>query len=96
MADTNTHEHLYDLVKDFDTVMLVTKDAGGKLHARPMSVAELRADADAYFATSLDSPKIDEIEADPMLTPSLQWPGDRRRRPAPVHPGPGAWQRPDG
>ena len=52
MGDTNTHEHLYDLVKDFDTAMLVTKDAGGKLHARPMSVAELRADADAYFATS--------------------------------------------
>ena len=70
MADTNPHEHLYDLVKDFDTVMLVTKDAGGKLRARPMSVAELRPDADAYFATSADSPKIDEIEADPeaMIT----------------------------
>ena len=48
MAETNTHEHLYDLVKDFDTAMLVTKDAGGKMHARPMSVAELRPDADAY------------------------------------------------
>lgn len=70
MADTDTHEHLYDLVKDFGTAMLVTKGASGKLHARPMSVAELRADADAYFATSLDSPKIDEIEADPeaMIT----------------------------
>lgn len=70
MADTNTHQHLYDLVKDFDTAMFVTKDAGGKLHARPMSVAELRPDADAYFATSLDSPKIDEIAANPeaMIT----------------------------
>jgi general stress protein 26 len=70
MADTDTHEHLYDLVKDFDTAMLVTKDASGKLHGRPMSVAELRADADAYFATSLESPKINEIEANPeaMIT----------------------------
>ena len=70
MADTNTHEHLYDLVKDFHTAMFVTKGAGGKLHARPMSVAELRPDADAYFATSLDSPKIDEIAANPeaMIT----------------------------
>ena len=72
MADTDTHEHLYDLVKDFGTAMLVTKDAGGKLHARPMSVAELRADADAYFATSLDSPKIDEIEADPEALITFQ------------------------
>ena len=70
MADTKTHEHLYDLVKGFHTAMFVTKDAGGKLHARPMSVAELRPDADAYFATSLDSPKIDEIAANPeaMIT----------------------------
>jgi general stress protein 26 len=70
MADTNPHEQLYDLVKDFRTAMLVTKGTGGKLHARPMSVAELRPDADAYFATSIDSPKIAEIEADPdaMIT----------------------------
>ena len=72
MAETNTHEHLYDLVKDFDTAMLVTKDAGGKMHARPMSVAELRPDADAYFATSLDSPKIDEIQANPEAMISFQ------------------------
>jgi general stress protein 26 len=60
----------YDLVKDFRTGMLVTKDSGGKLHARPMSVAEMRPDADAYFATSIDSPKIAEVEADPeaMIT----------------------------
>jgi general stress protein 26 len=70
MAETDTQKHLYELVKDFDTALLVTRDAGGKLHARPMSVAELRADADAYFATSIDSAKIAEIEADPdaMIT----------------------------
>jgi general stress protein 26 len=57
-------EHLYELLNDFDTAMLVTRAADGQLHARPMAVAELRADADAYFVTSIDSPKIAEIESD--------------------------------
>ncbi|HUQ52203.1 MAG TPA: pyridoxamine 5'-phosphate oxidase family protein [Gammaproteobacteria bacterium] len=57
-------EHLCDLLKGFDTAMLVTRARDGYLHARPMAVAELRADADAYFVTSIDSPKIAEIDAD--------------------------------
>jgi general stress protein 26 len=63
-------EHLYDLLKGFDTAMLVTRAADGHLHARPMAIAELRADADAYFVTSVDSPKVAEIyaDADVMLT----------------------------
>jgi general stress protein 26 len=56
--------HLYDLLGGFDTAMLVTRSADGHLHARPMRVAELRADADAYFVTSIDSPKVAEIHAD--------------------------------
>jgi general stress protein 26 len=71
MADTNKHEHLYDLVKDIKTGMLITR-SGGTLHARPMSVADLRPDADAYFATSLDSPKVAEIEADPFAMITFQ------------------------
>jgi general stress protein 26 len=62
--------HLYDLLNGFDTAMLVTRSAGGHLHARPMRVAELHADADAYFVTSIDSPKVAEIyaDADVLLT----------------------------
>ncbi len=71
MAHTDKHEHLYDLVKDIKTVMLITR-AGGALHARPMSVADLRPDADAYFATALDSPKVAEIEADPYAMITFQ------------------------
>ena len=71
MAATDTHEHFYDLLKDIKTAMMITR-AGGKLHARPMSVADLRADADAYFATSLDSPKVAEIEADPSMMVTFQ------------------------
>ena len=63
-------QHLYDLLSGFDTAILVTRAADGHLHARPMAVAELHADADAYFVTSIDSPKVAEIyaDADVLLT----------------------------
>lgn len=65
--------HLYDLINDFDTAMLVTYSAGARgLHARPMAVAELKADGDAYFATSIDSTKVAEIENDPRVTVTFQ------------------------
>jgi general stress protein 26 len=56
--------HLYDLLQGFDTAMLITRGDRGGMHARPMVVAELRADADVYFVTSIDSPKVGEIDAD--------------------------------
>jgi general stress protein 26 len=65
---TNQREHLYDLLKDFDTAMLVTRSADGHMHSRPMAVAEMRPDADAYFVTSIDSPKVAEINANPIVT----------------------------
>jgi general stress protein 26 len=65
-------QHLYDLIKGFETAMLVTRAADGHLHARPMVVAELRADADAYFVTSIDSPKVAEIYADADVLLTLQ------------------------
>jgi general stress protein 26 len=63
-------QYLYDLLKGFDTAMLVTRAEDGHLHARPMAVAELHADAGAYFVTSIDSPKVAEIyaDADVLLT----------------------------
>jgi general stress protein 26 len=56
-------QHLYDLITDLDTAMVVTH-RGGQMHARPMAVAQLRPDADSYFATSLECAKVREIEAD--------------------------------
>jgi general stress protein 26 len=63
-------EHLYDLLEDFETAMLVTRGRDGHMHARPMAVAEVHADAAAYFVTSIDSPKVAEIyaDADVLLT----------------------------
>lgn len=65
-------EHLYDLIKDFRAAMLVTRGLGGSVHARPMAVAQLTPDAEAYFATSLDSPKVWEIEAEPRVAVTFQ------------------------
>lgn len=65
-------QHLYDVTKGFNTAMLVTRTPDGGLHARPMAVAEMERDADAYFSTSLESPKIAEIEADPRVLVTFQ------------------------
>jgi general stress protein 26 len=65
-------QHLYDLTKDFRTAMLVTRERDGRTHARPMAVAEMKPDADAYFSTSIESPKIAEIEADPRVLITFQ------------------------
>lgn len=73
MASTaSPKEHLYDLLKDFSTAMLVTSTADGTLHSRPMHVAELNKDADTHFVTSLDSPKIKEIENRPDVLVTFQ------------------------
>lgn len=61
-ANENTHEHLYKLLKGFDTAILVTQESSGDLHGRPMAIAELSEDGDTYFATSADSPKVGEVE----------------------------------
>ncbi len=41
------------------------------MHSRPMAIAEMRPDADAYFVTSIDSPKVAEIKANPECHPDL-------------------------
>ena len=67
-------EHLYDLLEGFETAMLVTRGHDGRMHARPMAVAEMHADADAYFVTSLDTPKVAEIYADADVLLTFQSP----------------------
>jgi general stress protein 26 len=73
MASKDTPaEHLYELLGSFDTAMLVTHPSGGAMHARPMAVAELRPNADAYFVTSIASPKVAELESNPAATLTFQ------------------------
>jgi general stress protein 26 len=65
MASAAKQERLHDVIKDFDNAMLLTRGSGGRPHLRPMHIAEIREDGDIFFATSLDSPKVSEIAADP-------------------------------
>ena len=60
----NAVEHVKDLLKNFNSVMMITHTANGKLHVRPMQIAEVSADGFLRFATSLASPKIAEISGD--------------------------------
>lgn len=66
------HQHLHDMIRGFDTAMLVTCNADGPLHARPMAIASLEQEADAYLATRIESPKVHEIESDPHVLLTFQ------------------------
>jgi general stress protein 26 len=68
----DTRAHLHELVEDFDAAMLVTLAANGGVHARPMAVAEINERGDSYFATSVDSPKINEVLGDPRVLITFQ------------------------
>ena len=72
MGMTAKQERLTDLIKDFDTAMLVASAPNRRTHARPMRVAEIREDGDIFFATSTGSPKIAEIAANPEVIVTFQ------------------------
>jgi general stress protein 26 len=75
MAD-DPRAHLRELVSDFDAAMMVTVARDGRMHARPMAVAEINDRGDSYFATSIVSPKVDEVLGDPRVLITFQ--GTRR------------------
>jgi general stress protein 26 len=60
--------HLNDLLKNFSTAMMITRSGDRSMHGRPMSIAEIGGDGGLYFATSLDSGKLRDIELDPEVT----------------------------
>ena len=60
---TEARARLFELLKTFRTAMLVTRTADGRLRARPLSLALPDGEGPIYFATSVDSPKLDELEA---------------------------------
>jgi general stress protein 26 len=59
---------LQAILDDTDTVMMITRSVDGSLHARPMAVAKLDDDGTMFFATQIDSGKIDELARDPHVT----------------------------
>jgi general stress protein 26 len=69
--DQNT-KHLFELIASFSTAMLVTHALDGSLRARPLSVAKPHGDGRVYFSTSIDSPKVLELDADPRVVITFQ------------------------
>lgn len=62
----------HDVVSTFSDAMLITRALDGSLHARPLAIAEIQPDSDVIFSTSLDSPKVAEIEAHPEVLVTFQ------------------------
>jgi general stress protein 26 len=65
-------DKLQDLMRDFDTAMLVTRTAAGQLRSRPMAVAEVEESGALWFFTERDSAKMDEIARDPQVNVAMQ------------------------
>ena len=59
----NATDKFWDMVDDFDTCMVVTRN-GGKLRARPMAPRVSEERREILFITDRNSHKVDEIEAD--------------------------------
>jgi general stress protein 26 len=67
--------HLREIVDSFSTGMLVTHAPDGGMHARPLALArdpQDRGSGRTYFATSIESPKVSEIAADPNVVVAFQ------------------------
>jgi general stress protein 26 len=57
-------QKIHELIKKFDTAMLVTHGRDLVQHARPMAVAKVDENCDVWFFTGRDSEKAQEIEQD--------------------------------
>lgn len=75
-SDEELRSRLRRIVETFGEAMLVTRAPDGGLRSRPLAIAACRATLDLYFATHVDSGKIEEIEADPRVNVAMQ---SRRR-----------------
>lgn len=69
----NERENLYAIFRHFHNAMLISNRPDGTLHVRPMAIAEIKEDGRIYFATSLDSTKIAEIERDANVVVTFQY-----------------------
>jgi len=60
-----------EVLRRFDTAMLVTYAKDGGLRSRPMALAEIEDDGTTWFVTGADTAKTDEIG--PALQHLAQW-----------------------
>jgi len=72
----DNRKHLLELVRDFDTAMLVTRTADGTFRGRPLSVAKECDDGRLFFAIRVESLHVHELAGDPNVAVLFQ---DERR-----------------
>ena len=60
-------QQLYELIDGIETAMLTTRTREGALVSRPMQTQARQPGTDLWFMTSVDSGKIDEIDANPQV-----------------------------
>ena len=78
MSDAHEAEKVRDLMADSRFAMLTSVDrAAGRLVSRPMAVQQVEDDGTVWFFASDESPKADQLEADPTVnvafTGSSSW-----------------------
>jgi len=64
ISSTEKREHFISLLRQFDTVMLVTLNSEHEFHGRPMAVAAVDPDGRIWFLTGKGTAKVHEIEMD--------------------------------
>lgn len=69
---TESQQHFYELLGDFDSAMLVTSQPNGELRSRPMAIGGVSDNGKIYFATSKTSAKNAEIHLDNHLALTMQ------------------------
>ena len=60
---SDKQKHFQDILQSFDTAMLTTIGTDNKPRSRPMRIAKICDDDVLWFVTSVESGKVDEIEA---------------------------------
>ncbi len=68
-------EKFIDLVKEIKTCMMITKDAAGKLNARPMNNAKVEDDGSVWFFTNEFSGKVAQISHENEIFLTYSAPG---------------------
>jgi general stress protein 26 len=67
-----TQAKFFELLRSFDTAMLVTGAAEVAMRARPMAIADLADDGTIWFLTSRSSAKVGALDLDPSCALVLQ------------------------
>jgi general stress protein 26 len=65
-------QHLIELLRRFDAAIVLSRDADGGRHGRPMAVVAVEDNGDVLFVTDLGSAKVAEIRDDNDVVVTFQ------------------------